>query len=259
MNRNKAVALALALVLAVSAIAFVISARQQAHRFTSEECLLCHTQEKGGSGELRPDVTEACASCHPSAKSYQSHPTDLVPKNPLPGDMLLVNGRLTCVSCHDVHARNGRAGKDTFFLRRNVDGKSFCLICHDVTDKGHLFIGATHGCRFQVCDSSARVDPTTLLCIECHEDRIDSLDKGLGAENLGQISYREKHPVGLSYVDAYRRDPASYVPPDMLGDGIELYDGKIGCGTCHNRFAGENFMLVMRNERSRLCLSCHIK
>lgn len=179
MKRNKAIALAL--VLAVSAIAFVISAQQQAHQFTSEECLLCHTQEKGGSGELRPDVTEACASCHPSARSYQTHPTDIVPKISLPGDMLLVGGRLTCVSCHDVHAQTGGG----YFLRRNVDGKSFCLICHDVDDKGHLFMGATHGCQFQVCDLKERVDPTTLLCIECHDDRIDSLSKGFGAENPG--------------------------------------------------------------------------
>lgn len=248
----------LVIFLAVSAVALVISARQQAHQFSAEECLLCHTGVRGGRGDLRPDVTAACAACHPSARNYQAHPTDLVPKIPLPGDMLLVNGRFTCVSCHDVHARNGKAGREAYFLRRNVSGKSFCLICHDVDDKGHLFIGVTHGGQFQVKDKSARVDPTTLLCIECHYDRIDSLDGGLGAGTWSHFSGRLNHPIGVSYRDAYRRKPKSYVSPSMIGKGIELFDGKIGCGTCHNRFADKNFMLVMSNERSKLCFSCHI-
>lgn len=257
MKRNHGAALAIAL--AVSAIAFAISARPQAHQFSSGECRICHRGERGGRGDLRSDITEACASCHPSARNYQAHPTDLVPKIRLPGDMLLVEGRFTCVSCHDVHAKTGKAGREAYFLRRNVSGKPFCLICHDVDDKGHLFIGVTHGGQFQVKDARGRVDSTTLLCIECHYDRIDSLDGGLGSGTWSHFSGKLNHPIGVSYQEAYRRKPRSYVQPSMIGDGIELFDGKIGCGTCHNRFAGKNYMLVMGNERSRLCFSCHLK
>lgn len=245
---------ALAMVLAVAAL--VIPA-QKPHQFSADECLICHTGEKGGRDNLRPDVTGACAACHPSARNYQAHPTDLLPKMRLPGDMLLVDGLFTCVSCHDVHAHKG-AAKGAYFLRRNVSGKPFCLICHDVDDRGHLFIGATHGGQFRVSDATTRVDPITLLCIECHDDRIDSLAGAVGAGTWSHFSGRLNHPIGVSYRDSYRNKPHAYVPPGVIREEVELFDGKIGCGTCHNRFAGKNFMLVMSNERSRLCFSCHI-
>lgn len=127
-------------------------------------------------------------------------------------------------------------------------------------DKGHLFIGVTHGGQFQVRDAGSRIDPTTMLCIECHDDRISSLDRGgLGSGTWSHFSGRLNHPIGVSYRDAYNKKPHDYVPPGILPEGIELFDGKIGCGTCHNRFAGNNFMMVMSNERSKLCFSCHIK
>jgi|GEM_PF-5925143 len=99
-----------ALVMVLVVTALVISA-QKPHQFATDECRICHSGKKPGRGDLRPDVTGACATCHPSARNYQAHPTDLFPKMPLPGDMILVDGRFTCVSCHEVHARTGKAGK----------------------------------------------------------------------------------------------------------------------------------------------------
>lgn len=239
-------------------VAALVVSGQGPHQFTADECLICHTGENGGRDNLRPDVTGACAACHPSARNYQAHPTDLLPKVRLPGDMLLVDGMFTCVSCHEVHARNG-AARGGYFLRRKVSGKPFCLICHDVDDRGHLFIGATHGGQFQISDTRTRIDPITLLCIQCHDDRISSLESEVGAGTWSHFSGGLNHPIGVSYRDSYRKNPRDYVPPNMIREGVELFDGKIGCGTCHNRFAGKDFMLVMSNERSRLCFSCHIK
>lgn len=239
-------------------IATLVVAGQGPHQFTAEECLICHKGGEGGRENLRPDVTAACAACHPLARNYQAHPTDLIPQMPLPGDMLLIDGMFTCVSCHDVHAKNG-AARGGSFLRRNVAGKPFCLICHDVDERGHLFIGATHGGQFQISDTSTRIDSITLLCIQCHDDRISSLEGAVGSGTWSHFSGRLNHPIGVSYGDSYRKNPQDYVVPGMIGEGVELFDGRIGCGTCHNRFAGKDFMLVMSNERSRLCFSCHIK
>ncbi|MFH7319587.1 cytochrome c3 family protein [Desulfurivibrio sp. D14AmB] len=251
--------LTLVLVLAASTALLVTSA-QEAHRFTAEECLICHTEAEGSLDNLRPEITEACATCHPSAGNYQSHPTDIIPKMAVPGDMLLVEGLFTCVSCHDVHARGNRWGKPAYFLRRSVDGRSFCLICHEVDQKGHLFIGATHGGQFiaEPQGSGSNIDPITLRCIGCHDERIADLHV-LGSGSWNHASGNLNHPVGVSYRQAYRKRPLAYVPPEALGKEIELFEGNIGCGTCHSRYSPRNFMLVMSNQRSALCFSCHIK
>ena len=252
--------LTLAVILTGILIAALVLSSQDGHRFTPEECIICHTREQGGADNLRLDVTEACATCHPSQLNYQAHPTDLIPQIHLPGDMLLVEGRFTCVSCHEVHQGKSRSGRRAaYYLRRNVSGKSFCLICHDVDDKGHMLIGTTHVGQFEVRDQGVRMDPATLLCIECHLDRIDSLDADLGAGNWNHFSGRLNHPLGNNYQETYYRRPNDFEPADFLPDEISLFDGKIGCGTCHNRYSGLEYMLVMSNHRSALCLSCHLK
>ena len=256
MKWNQAAALAILLAIALAALVF---SAEKKHRFTTEECLICHTDQNGSRENLRVDITGACATCHPSARNYQSHPTDFVPKMSLPGDVLLVDERFTCVSCHDVHDKKGMSGKGGYFLRRNISGKPFCLICHDVDDKGHLFIGATHVGQFKVNDVGTRIDEVTLLCLECHDDWIDAMDREFRAGTWNHFSGRLNHPIGVSYQEAYRKKPVSYVHPSTLSEEIELFEGKIGCGTCHNRFRNKRFMLVMANNRSKLCFSCHIK
>ncbi len=243
------------LVLAVigGIVTLVVSA-QKGHEFARDECSLCHTSTNGNFKKLRADVTTACASCHPSARNYRAHPTDLIPKMPLPGDMLLVNGKFTCVSCHDVHKKSTFS---RYYLRRNISGKPFCLICHDVDSKGHLFVGATHTGQFQVEDNRSRLDAVTLLCIECHDDRVDSISSETGAGSWNHFSGRLNHPIGVSYQEAYRKKPKTFVAPMIVPEGITLFDGKIGCGTCHNRYSPHNQMLVMSNVRSKLCFSCH--
>lgn len=248
-----------AILVGVLISAWVLSS-QNGHRFTPEDCLICHTKEDGGLTNLRADVTAACATCHPTKRDYQAHPTDLVPKKNLPGDILLVEGRFTCVSCHDVHGAKQQLGRRAaYFLRRNVDGKPFCLICHDVDEKGHLFIGATHLGTFAEKDTTSTIDATTLLCIVCHDDRIDSMDKQLGAGSWNHFAIRLEHPVGSDYRQSYNKQPNAFTPPELLDSTVQLFNGKIGCGTCHNRYYGNRYMLAMNNERSSLCFACHLK
>ncbi len=67
------------------------------------------------------------------------------------------------------------------------------------------------------------------------------------------------HPVGVLYVKIEAEKPRKFSPPDALAKEIRLFDGKIGCRTCHNVDSKGKFTLVMSNSGSRLCLGCHIK
>ena len=67
------------------------------------------------------------------------------------------------------------------------------------------------------------------------------------------------HPVGVSLDRVAVKKPREFNLPQTLPKEIRLFNGKIGCGTCHNAFSNEKSMLVMNNYRSRLCLKCHNK
>jgi predicted CXXCH cytochrome family protein len=70
---------------------------------------------------------------------------------------------------------------------------------------------------------------------------------------------RKNHPVGISYEEISRKEKKKFRPISMLRKEIRLFNGKIGCGTCHNIYSKEPYMLVIDNEGSRLCLECHNK
>jgi predicted CXXCH cytochrome family protein len=230
------------------------------HEFAVGKCVLCHYDVKNRPMDLSPDVTSGCETCHPGAGKTKSHPTDLYPKLSIPKDMPLIEGKLTCVTCHIVHpAEDEYFAENNYLLRRQVRGVFFCKVCHKLDGKGHIVFENIHIGTYKVTDSSTRIDRTSLGCIECHDSQMEASVNGLGAGTWSHINNAFKHPIGTSYENISSREARNYRPASMINREIKLFDGKIGCGTCHNIYSKENFMLVINNRRSRLCLECHIK
>lgn len=111
------------------------------------------------------------------------------------------------------------------------------------------------------------LDESSLLCLGCH-DGVAAPDVYAGAHGLtwsdrsgmaGGLGRRRltSHPVGIAYPGSDEKyHPAAAVT--SVG-GLKLPKGRIQCTTCHDphnthRHAG---MLVISNDGSRLCLSCH--
>jgi predicted CXXCH cytochrome family protein len=65
--------------------------------------------------------------------------------------------------------------------------------------------------------------------------------------------------VGADYREEALRFPHRYAPAEALAPEIRLFGGKIGCGTCHNGFSKEKGLLVIANQRSMLCMECHMR
>ena len=99
----------------------------------------------------------------------------------------------------------------------------------------------------------------SLECIECHDSYMKSATDTLGAGRWNHFSKNTGHPIGINYKEIRRKNTNKFRPEVMLGREIRLFNGKIGCGTCHNIYSEEKKMLAESNMKSRLCLECHIK
>ncbi len=114
------------------------------------------------------------------------------------------------------------------------------------------------------------IDAKSAECLKCHESMVDPEDPARVCHAAGC-----SHPVGLDYVAASSSNPG-LMPASELGPAIKLV-GKgnryVGCTTCHVAYSKANHealaaerakaaadpMLSTTNERSFLCLGCHLK
>ena len=230
------------------------------HEFSKRECERCHVDADKDAGSLKPMSNSRCVGCHADLKQSQPHPVDISPNMLLPDDMPLVNGKLGCITCHFFHPFSDKyKNRSGNLLRKPGRGVIFCASCHRIDEKEHVVFENIHRDSYRLSARNSSLDAYTLQCVECH-DRY--LDRSFGSDAAGRrnrFSRRSNHPVGVSLEQISAKNPLEFNHPYTLPQNIRLFNGKIGCGTCHNAFSKEKSMLVMNNWRSRLCLKCHIK
>ena len=140
-------------------------------------------------------------------------------------------------------------------LRGNAQNLDFCALCHDPTvpHKGVTFIA--HSKTYTPPDNTTSgLDRITNNCLTCH----DPMDPASGVCLLGQQGQCSGHIIGLEYDEAISKNKGLN-PRNNLPPFISLYEGKIGCASCHSIFSGEAAMVVINNKASALCLGCHRK
>jgi len=245
----------------VGVVLTAYSRMKDPHQFSDDECRLCHVDAQKDPGNLKPVPSSVCEKCHAESRQKLSHPIDVAPETSMPADMPLEDGKLSCITCHFVHPFSIKYKRFTYFLlRRPGKGAPFCSACHRIDAKGHIVFENLHQSSYQATDRGGSLDRYTLQCIQCHDDRIDNPGRALGAGRWQHFAAsRLNHPVGISYAGIANKNPRKFNPAPMLPDEIRFFNGKIGCGTCHNTHSKEKSMLVMSNWRSSLCLVCHIK
>ena len=231
------------------------------HNFQGQ-CSKCHlTEPKPGTAALFvKDIDALCLGCHKSAGADLSHPSGIKPSFPLPADMKLDwAGKMTCVTCHGVHG----AGK--YLLIGGVSGKAFCIRCH----KGSLLAAGKHGHevtatslhqpQYEIKNLNEPLDRESIDCLSCHDGTFSKYQYatiGSGVWNHTE-SIGLTHPIGGDYGKAVAK--GRYRHATSLNKKIRLFNGKMGCGSCHNLYSTIPKKLVMSNRGSALCLECHIK
>ncbi len=229
------------------------------HNFDKADCALCHEDGPNGPGKLKLVFSFVCLGCHAGVKGVLSHPYDILPGHNVPEDMPLVDGKVSCLTCHFVHPfSTERQNNGQSLLRGPGRGAAFCGKCHRIDGNGHFVFEKAHKGSYKMLARTGSLDSTSLQCIECHVDYLPlSLEK-LGAGAWVHES-RFIHPVGISYREKVLRKPGQFKPASAINGAIRFYDGKIGCGTCHSPYSKGKNMLVTNNLGGRLCTQCHIK
>lgn len=230
------------------------------HRISKRECAWCHVDADRDPSNLKTMFNSKCVGCHADLKKSTVHPVDILPNISIPGDMPLSNGKLGCITCHFFHPFSDKyKNRSGNLLRRPGKGAVICASCHQINGKRHVVFENIHRDSYRLSARNRRLDTYTLQCVECH-DRY--LDRSFGSVTKGRRSRFKglsNHPVGVPFDRVAVKKPRKFNPPHALPEEIRLFNGKIGCGTCHNAFSNEKSMLVMNNWQSRLCLKCHIK
>ena len=199
-----------------------------------------------------------CSTCHIMwLKDFnRKDVTPLIPYEPKPvvatGKQDVSSTNKMCFSCHDGFVLDSRSvwksenhthpvgvkpsgkiiiptskGKTIFPL--NDDGKVYCGTCH-----------TAHGVNWNQNESPVflRVkNVESSMCLACHLDKSTGPDEG-------------NHPI-------FKKPPNE--PHRLFDAGAKFtQDGKVICQSCHTPHAAKGKkILLVENENSSLCLTCH--
>jgi predicted CXXCH cytochrome family protein len=204
---------------------------------------------------------DECMACHETFADF-SHPVGMEPSMPVPPELPLEYGRVTCVTCHTrAHLRNASA-----FESQNSpsSAREFCLQCHSgrrptlgdmhIEPSWQAHLRWPNRASVRVGPPGSEVQGGTRSCLSCHDGNI-ATDAGETSRGTGGSS--RGHPVDVPYRVIGGWTARSLVPIGALDPRIRLPGGRVGCESCHSRFSTREKLLVMSNVGSQLCLSCH--
>jgi predicted CXXCH cytochrome family protein len=184
--------------------------------------------------------------------------------------------RITCLTCHNQPKSSG--------LTDDIDGSperrlripnevNLCCSCHrkmpgnlkkqshwQFSSRAHLGrINLQSSLRSNSAQAIGGIDTESRMCISCHQD----ITVTIPGENETTSQKRKRwrsmkdHPIGMEYSRVAMRKVSKYRYPLIHNDRIRLFDDKMGCGSCHSLYSGENGHLIQSNIRSALCFECH--
>lgn len=242
------------LVLLIGIIAYAFN-NTVPHQFKEEQCGFCHINYESPL-QFRDNITTLCNYCH-GKRNVLSHTVGVRPSMLIPADFHLdSNGEVTCATCHDIHtdAVDPVTGERTYLLRTNKKGREFCDSCHIITAEvvhSDTFDAAHFG---YYTGGTSSVDRVSIYCLDCHDGSVGS---HVSSQTKIVASIGASHPIGMDYLKSFNKSQ-NLRAPRYLNTGIKLFEGKVGCPSCHNPFNLEKFKLSIINEGSGLCFECHM-
>lgn len=113
-------------------------------------------------------------------------------------------------------------------------------------------------------EPSKSTDSLSNDCLSCH-DGVMAKNFNVRIKNnpngrvMGLEDIIGGHPVGMEYENYAAVNGKEYRGEVRFSNDMVFAEGKVGCLTCHNPLNSSKGHLVMKNDRSELCFSCHSK
>ncbi len=211
-----------------------------------------------------PGAGVDCRSCH-NFDSGMSHPVDFKPSMAIPGAFPLDEGKLTCITCHDASAGHASHGEPVG-VRAGESGAALCSQCHTgaspFSKSAHaLATGRAHftsSSRAGQEGATGGLDRESQNCMSCH-DGTAGIDAGTHQFQVAQFGPESDHPIGVPMRVTERTRSGDFRLARRIDARIRLFEGLIGCGSCHSVYSAGPAQLVISNHGSKLCLSCHVQ
>jgi predicted CXXCH cytochrome family protein len=232
---------------------------------------------------------EICFSCHDGSvadsrsRVYNDHRHAI--NKPPPENMIIPKifpidkqGNMQCSTCHTAHGVSSEMGiEKTIFIRASNDDSGMCHMCH-IDKNGGIKAGnhpigkmkreipaqllargalAGEGENNIICETCHTVHGSpnesfliesarnSGLCLECHGDKNIYTPEG---------KRNQFHVINV-------KSEKVTIPEDLIKKGAKLgKNGEIICQTCHkvhNSLIETKLLLIKKDEKSSLCLTCH--
>jgi len=239
-------------------------------------CVSCHGTENPQPGselfKAGTDPSSLCDNCHDYRINH--HPVDYAPADPSSSLVPLFEGKVRCLSCHEIHGGPGHKGTPKL-LRGGpyADRRDICFKCH-VRE------------RYAAIDPHKMLDGTgnilnvdgRLVCLICHSEEpdpaVDVTNSVKFRADVGFLCWRCHPPMpGIFFTQHFFKKPSPKTLKTMEATEERLIvilplvpRGRITCSTCHNphqkgvilhEAAGKGADAVSRLRMPSICFGCH--
>ena len=253
---------------------------KEEYHYTGKYCTDCHEQipQRGGNKYLKDagDYNLLC-KCHLKTPDSYIHPVDIKPSKEkeerFPTGFPLEEGKVSCLTCHDIYKQCQKRRVDKFSLRGAPYAKrtDFCFKCHYEKSYGKL------DPHTQLAENG---DIKPKVCLYCHTEKPDEIralyedvrfygDLAMLCQRCHMI--RGNHSGNFNHM--VKPSPKLLANMKSMEErfGIILpldADGKMTCVTCHNphqkgvippdRAAAKGADSKFRHRLpDRMCVECH--
>jgi len=250
------------------------------YHYTGKYCTDCHEQtpQEGGNKFLKfsGDFNKLC-KCHVQAPDNYIHPVGIEPsqekKAKIPAELPLQEGKITCLTCHDIYWQCQKRRVDKNSLRGGPFTKrsDFCYKCHDdasymmldphsqLNAWGQIIVEKCLYCHTEKPDENRAhykdvqfIGDLEVICQRCHVIR---------GNHAGNVDHMVKpSPKALARMQAMEKEFGIILPLDE--------NGQLTCITCHNphdkgviraespaaKGAGSKYR---HRLPGKLCVECH--
>ena len=241
-------------------------------------CVACHATEKprAGGALFAPgtDSSAVCLNCHDYQENH--HPTDVIPNASQNTPFPLVDGRIRCLTCHEIHGGPAREGTPKL-LRDGPypDRRDICFRCHSqeqyATINPHRMLDAGNTVR-EVNGRPA--------CLLCHAKMPDPSKDYTGdvrfRADVGFLCWRCHPPMPDPFFRSHFLTTPSATTRSKMHQTEETFlvilplvpRERITCSTCHNphqagviqrESAAKGADVKSKLRMSQICFACHLK